>query len=234
VAARNSTFTGVNFRFSGHQSFALRIAWIPKVVRQINAGKDPLTNSDDGIATLGLGRNMVESLRCWIEAFNIARRDSASGRWVLTDIGNRIFGPEGFDPDLDDPSTPWVLHWLISTNSTNRFWAWECMFNRWGTEFTAAEVLDVFTRQATPSEAYLSGNIEAALGGISPHVSPAARQKRRRSPRQRYVCAGANPRSGRAAKRSWKMGATLLIRYRTQGRYPSRALRFFYSRLVDS
>src|SRR5262245_10370932 len=105
-----------NFRFSGHQSFALRIAWIPKAVRQINAGKDPLTNSDHGIATLGLGKNMVESLRCWIEAFDIARRDTSSGRWVLTDIGNLIFGVQGFDPDLDDPSTPWILHWLISTN----------------------------------------------------------------------------------------------------------------------
>src|SRR4029077_12708567 len=41
-------------------------------------------------------------------------------------------------------------HWLISTNSKCRFWAWECMFNRWlASEFTAAEVLDVFTRQAT-------------------------------------------------------------------------------------
>ena len=135
------------FRFSGHQSFALRIAWIPKAVREINAGRDPLTNSDDGIATLGLGKNMVESLRCWIEAFGVARR--RDNGWELTPIGTKIFGPDGLDPDLDDPSTSWVLHWLICTNAKTPFWAWECMFNRWlAPEFTATEVLDLFTRQA--------------------------------------------------------------------------------------
>jgi hypothetical protein len=136
-----------DFRFSGHQTFPLRIAWIPKAVREINAGRDPLTNSDDGISTLGLGKNMVESLRCWIEAFGVATR-GAKG-WGLTEIGAKIFGRDGLDPYLDDPSTSWVLHWLICTNSKTPFWAWECMFNRWlGSEFTATEVLDVFVRQA--------------------------------------------------------------------------------------
>ena len=136
-----------DFRFSGHQSFALRIAWIPKAVREINAGRDPLTNSDDGIASLGLGKNMVESLRCWIEAFGVAGRGDTG--WDLTPIGAKIFGLDGLDPYLDDPSTSWVLHWMICTNAKTPFWAWECMFNRWlASEFTATEVLEVFTRQA--------------------------------------------------------------------------------------
>lgn len=138
------------FRFSGHQTFPLRIAWIPKAVREINEGNDPLTNSDDGISTLGLGKNMVESLRCWIEAFGVARRGGEG--WELTPIGTKIFGPSGLDPALDDPSTAWVLHWLICTNAKTPFWAWECMFNRWlAPEFTATEVLEAFTRQAASS-----------------------------------------------------------------------------------
>ena len=44
-----------NFRFSGHQTFPLRIAWLPKAVVEINKGKDPLTNIDEGIISLGLG-----------------------------------------------------------------------------------------------------------------------------------------------------------------------------------
>src|ERR1035441_11066355 len=62
------------FRFSGHQTFPLRITWIPKAVAEISAGRDPLTDIDQGITQLGLGKNMVEALRCWIEAFQIARR----------------------------------------------------------------------------------------------------------------------------------------------------------------
>jgi hypothetical protein len=135
------------FRFSGHQTFPLRIAWIPKAVREIVAGRDPLTNSDDGIVSLGLGKNMVESLRCWIEAFGIAHRNLEG--WQLTEIGDKIFGVNGFDAYLDDPSTAWVLHWLICTNEKAPFWAWECMFNRWlASEFTATEVLEAFTREA--------------------------------------------------------------------------------------
>src|SRR5690348_9570787 len=71
-----------SFRFSGHQTFPLRIAWIPKAVAEIAAGRDPLTDIDEGITQLGLGKNMVEALRCWIEAFQIARR--TDNKWMLT------------------------------------------------------------------------------------------------------------------------------------------------------
>jgi hypothetical protein len=135
------------FRFSGHQTFPLRITWIPKAVAEISAGRDPLTNIDEGITQLGLGKNMVEALRCWIEAFQIAKR--ADQAWQLTPIGSLVFGPaEGLDPYYEDVSTSWLLHWLISTNTESPFFAWECLFNRWpATEFSASQVIDAFTRE---------------------------------------------------------------------------------------
>lgn len=80
------------FRFSGHQTFPLRISWLPKAIAGISSGHDPLTNIDEGITSLGLGKNMVEALRCWIEAFQVAVRTDA--RWVtLTDeAGSAYFG----------------------------------------------------------------------------------------------------------------------------------------------
>jgi Protein of unknown function (DUF4007) len=137
-----------SFRFSGHQTFPLRMAWIPKAVGQIVRGRDPLTNIDEGITKLGLGKNMVEALRCWIEAFQIANRIDA--RWCLTPIGKLIFDPEkGLDPYLDDVSTSWLLHWLISTNTTSPFFAWECVFNRWpATEFSASQIIEAFEKES--------------------------------------------------------------------------------------
>ena len=44
------------FRFSGHQTFPLRITWIPKAVGEIVAGRDPLSDIDEGITQLGLGQ----------------------------------------------------------------------------------------------------------------------------------------------------------------------------------
>lgn len=135
------------FRFSGHQSFSLRIAWLPKAIREISAGRDPLTDIDHGITSMGLGKNMVESLRCWIEAFQIARKQDAC--WELTEIGALIFSPiDGKDPYLEDHSTNWLLHWLICTNTKYSLFAWECLFNRWPTsEFSASDVMDAFLRE---------------------------------------------------------------------------------------
>jgi hypothetical protein len=139
--------TEITYRFSGHQTFPLRIAWLPKAAEKICQKRDPLSNPDDGILHLGLGKNMVEALKCWIEAYRIAEREE--GKWKLTPIGDLVFGEGALDPYLEDSSTPWLLHWLISTNRKSPFWAWECLFNRWSsTEFCASTVLDAFKRQS--------------------------------------------------------------------------------------
>lgn len=145
------------FRFSGHQTFPLRITWIPKAVAQISAGRDPLTDIDEGITQLGLGKNMVEALRCWIEAFQIAKK--ADQRWTLTSIGSLVFDPnEGLDPYYEDVSTSWLLHWLISTNRASPFFAWECLFNRWpATEFSASQVIDAFQKETNKTPRPASG-----------------------------------------------------------------------------
>jgi hypothetical protein len=138
-----------SFRFSGHQTFPLRITWIPKVVAQIAKGRDPLTDIDEGITQLGLGKNMVEALRCWIEAFQVARRTERG--WELTPIGSLVFDPDhGLDPYFEDVTTAWLLHWLITTNTEAPFFAWECMFNRWpSTEFSASQVVEAFQKESS-------------------------------------------------------------------------------------
>ena len=137
-----------NFRFSGHQTFPLRIAWIPKASIEISKGKDPLTKIDEGIVSLGLGKNMIESLRCWIQAFRIVERGEKN--WKFTQIGEQIFSqPDGLDPYLEDHSTSWLLHWLICTNTKAPFFAWEYFFNRWSfPEFSATPSIDVFRQEA--------------------------------------------------------------------------------------
>jgi hypothetical protein len=140
------------YRFSGHQTFPLRITWIPKAVDEIVRGHDPLTQIDEGITKLGLGKNMVEALRCWIEAFQIARRVEC--KWELTVIGGLIFHPDkGLDPYLEDVSTSWLLHWLISNNTVSPFFAWECVFNRWSTaEFSATQIVEAFEQEANKNK----------------------------------------------------------------------------------
>jgi hypothetical protein len=145
---RNDPTENHNYRFSGHQTFPLRIAWLPKAISEIISGRDPLTNIDEGIVSLGLGKNMVEALRCWIEAFQIASKKGSE--WLLSPIGNLVFAPlSGLDPFLEDHSSNWLLHWLISTNTQAPFFAWECLFNRWSTlEFSASSVIEAFRKES--------------------------------------------------------------------------------------
>jgi hypothetical protein len=140
------------FRFSGHQTFPLRISWLPKAVQGISSGHDPLTNIDEGIVSLGLGKNMVEALRCWIEAFQIASKRPTG--WRLSPIGALVFSPSnGLDPFLEDHASNWLLHWLISTNVTAPFFAWECLFNRWSApEFSASPVIEAFRNESEQNQ----------------------------------------------------------------------------------
>lgn len=135
------------YRFSGHQTFPLRVAWLPKAIRELTNGHDPLTNVDEGIVSLGLGKNMVQALNCWIEAFQVAFK--VDSRWVLSSVGELVFAPEtGLDPFLEDHSSNWLLHWLICTNTQAPFFAWECLFNRWPTaEFSGSAVVEAFRKE---------------------------------------------------------------------------------------
>jgi len=144
-----------DYRFGGHQSFALRIAWLPKAVAAIEAGIDPLSDPIVGVVELGLGKNMVEALRCWIEAYGVATRGPKG--WALTPMGEAIFGRRGRDRFLEDVQTLWWMHWTISTRPNGRFFAWELLINRW-TEptFSASVVVDAFLREAERTDRRLS------------------------------------------------------------------------------
>ena len=135
------------FRFGGHQSFALRTAWLPKAAQAIEAGDDVFTDPLRGVVRLGLGKNMVEALRTWVEAYGVA--DRKTGSWKLSAFGRAVFGAGGHDRFLEDEQTLWLLHWNISTLSENAFFAWELLVNRWSERFfTTSEVMTAFAREA--------------------------------------------------------------------------------------
>jgi hypothetical protein len=143
----NKAATDQTYRFGGHQSFALRTAWLPKAARAIEAGEDVFSDPLRGVVRLGLGKNMVESLRAWVEAYGVAVR--SEGVWSLTAFGEMVLGAGGYDRFLEDEQTLWLLHWNIATLRDNPFFAWEYLINRWSERFfTTSEVMGAFAREA--------------------------------------------------------------------------------------
>lgn len=108
------------YRFSGHNTFTFRYGWLEKGVRLIAA--DPKGfNADDVLIRLGVGKNMVPSIRYWCTQAQLLQDDSAGGLH-LTPLASFIFGMDGScgcDPFMEDDSTLWLLHWLLSANDAS-------------------------------------------------------------------------------------------------------------------
>lgn len=120
----------MNFRFSGHETFAFRYAWLPKAYAAVNTKKDIFLDEDAAMVHLGVGKNMVRSIRFW--ASLLGTIESHGGRsYSVTPFGEKIFNPEtGLDPYLEDSQTQWLLHWRLSTAPEPLF-VWHYLFNRW-------------------------------------------------------------------------------------------------------
>lgn len=134
------TLTAVRPRFSGHETFACRFAWLPKAVRLI--ARDPKALSDDqrAILELGLGKNMIRSLRFWLETFEVA--SAQAGAWSLLPFGEALFGADGLDPYIERVETQWLLHWHLSTAVENPLFAWRhILYRRMRPDFTRSELL---------------------------------------------------------------------------------------------
>lgn len=129
------------YSFSGHQTFPFRYAWLPKGVRGIE--REPtLFSRPDAMITLGVGKNMVDSIRFWCGALKLAAIDGRKGTGMPTELGSRLLRKTGWDPYLEDPGTLWLLHWQL-VESAEVASTWYLAFTRWNRDvFTRDELTD--------------------------------------------------------------------------------------------
>lgn len=106
-------------QFSGHETFPLRQLWLSKVAELIKNALDeaqaPTMNGEDAMIDLGVGKNMVSSMRFWADACGIV--DAAT--LTFTPYGKLIFGEsnteEGLDECCESLSTQWFVHWRLAS-----------------------------------------------------------------------------------------------------------------------
>lgn len=95
-------------RFSGHESFHCRSLWLKKGYDHLKSGYD---FKDEAPILLGVGKNMVSSIRYWVKSFGLVDTDNER----LKPIADKIFSEDGWDPFLEDEGTLWLLHyWVVS------------------------------------------------------------------------------------------------------------------------
>lgn len=139
-----------NYRFSGHESFACRYAWLPKAYRAIRRDSAIFGDETRAMVELGLGKNMVRSLRFWVEAAGIASTDPDQARSLkATEFADALLGENGADPFLEDRRTLWLIHWQLCSRSDGALFAWDFLFSRWPyPELTRTEALAAFRRES--------------------------------------------------------------------------------------
>jgi hypothetical protein len=156
-------------RFSGHESFACRYAWLPKAFRALEAKPDLFTDDAFAMLELGIGKNMVTSLRFWVEVMDVAQPQNRRGSLVLTDFARELFAENGLDPYIEDTRTQWLLHWKLSSHREGGPFAWDYLIGRWPyPEFTRSEALGAFQRESerlgwTHSEVTLAQHLDVFL-----------------------------------------------------------------------
>lgn len=138
----------MNLRFSGHESFPCRYSWLPKAYAALTEDSDIFADEDAAMISLGVGKNMVRSMRFWAQASGIAE-PGASGGYQVTRFGTAILGARGFDPFLEDIRTLWLIHWKLATSVEEPIFAWDFLLNRWPhPEIARAAVLRAFQQEA--------------------------------------------------------------------------------------
>ena len=168
----------IEAHFSGHETFPLRQMWLKKAFdcadRHWIVSKETFSD-DKSIATFGVGRNMVSSIKHWGLACEIMREDQSKKNFVINDVARRIYVDGGYDPYSQNPTTAWYAHWCLAgraTRSTTWFW----LFNVLNAQtFTREEVMPTLAKFAQSisagkklSHATLSRDLETCVRGYAP------------------------------------------------------------------
>ena len=134
------------YSFSGHDSFYCKSLWLKK-------GYDFLQqeynfNAPDAVVELGVGKNMVSSIRYWLKSFALTIDDK------LTVIAHYLFHTEtGRDKYAEDLTTLWLLHYLlVSTNVASIYNLLFLAFQREKREFDKEQLQQFIKRKCDVPE----------------------------------------------------------------------------------
>ena len=115
--------------FSGHESFPCKTLWLKKGYDFAKCGKD--FNSANAVIELGVGKNMVSSIRFWLKSFGIM--DGNSITWLGDYLFNEV---NGVDRYMEDLGTLWLLHFnLVFLNEATLYNMFFCGFQRERAQF---------------------------------------------------------------------------------------------------
>ncbi|UDQ96966.1 DUF4007 family protein [Lentisphaerota bacterium WC36G] len=147
--------------FAGHESFYLRSGWLSKGIEAIKNNSEIFLTSNlkDAIDNLGIGANMVKSLKYWLEFCNIIEKEKKNtSKYNLTSFGKNIY-------DIDfyclNKGTLWLLHYHSCVKSP----LWKVMFCEEDISYFDKEKASIITTARIKEEGtkYARKTIDSAI-----------------------------------------------------------------------
>lgn len=140
----SSIQNAVRYGFAGHETFVFRYGWLKKGIDAVE-NEPNIFLQENALVKLGVGKNMVSSIRYWGLATQLL--EEATGRGMGTsDIGKKLLLE--WDPFLEDIGSLWLIHWLLVNNST-RAAVWHLAFTGLvNPDFSKQELTDYCLRMA--------------------------------------------------------------------------------------
>lgn len=122
--------------FGRNETFGLRYSWLNKGLKEFKKEEDIFLSSRAPLI-LGVGKNMVNSIKYWLNAYQII--DFSGATPYQTKFGEIL---EAYDPYLENSVSLWLLHWKLCTNASNAtlyYWFFNCYKKN---KFTKIEILN--------------------------------------------------------------------------------------------
>ena len=114
-------------KIRAHESFYIRKGWLQKGVKHVLNDPRLFAGDTNACDILGIGNNMVKSLRYWLGATKIVKEKSIKNNKVaeVTEIGKLI---NVYDKYYEEIGTLQIIHYLLTSNKEDAT-AWFWFFN---------------------------------------------------------------------------------------------------------
>ena len=166
----------MKLRFAGHETFACRASWLHKGLKYLNKeGSLSCFSKPDAVVELGVGRNMVLSIRYWLQAFGLVsdQGELLEDSILLTSIGKK----GAIDPLLEQKDSLWHLHVLLVNHgyaSIYKYFFKDFFKRKASRTFTESEfVRSINTwlktkNSSTPSERSMTSDLKVLIDSYCP------------------------------------------------------------------
>lgn len=135
--------------FGGHEKFVFRNGWLKKGIDAVRDDRLIFTR-DEALVTLGVGKNMVRSIRHWCLATGIVQETEGTGLakpLAASILGERLLLENGWDPYLEDMGSLWLIHWQLISNPVRAF-VWPIIFSAYfDAEFSKKQLMVLISKQ---------------------------------------------------------------------------------------